>query len=245
MLRSFRQCNIPSIYDIREKSQVQQQRMRNTGSNHNHNRNEPFISFKASDLLRDLQVRENLRITNYKTEFHKCLDAVKTVNEHSRKQYTLYSVPLVLPGDPNFELEECISYLKSELSKAEFYVKLMQGAGNVLFISWKPEHITLMQEKARKRMRKEKEREEQEKEKEKEREKEQAKAKQRQVNPAVPEEPSSPRVLEFHPKSALSHLSLRSSLMKDNPKYAHLKSLQRLKGPNKGKNVKKSSNAKS
>ncbi len=179
------------------------------------------LAFKASDLLKEQEARAKLRRKNYRIQYQKCLSAVASANKDCHKQYTQYTIPLVLPADPHFTLTECIAYLKEKLTEAEFYVKLMQP-GNVLLISWLPEDVLKVQKKVEKKVEK----------KAKERQKERDERKQRadaRSPPAPLEQPREPPRIDYQPTSALSNLSLRSSLMRDNPKYDHLKSMQRLK----------------
>lgn len=178
--------------------------------------------FKASDLLKDDQEKHKLRLANYRIEFQKCLDTIANVNMYSHNNFTFYKLPLVLPGDPHFELQECIAYFKEELARAEFYVKL-KHPGDILLISWHPQHVKLVQDQVQRR--KEKQR--------KEKEKEKAKVKKDEGKGTNLPVKETPRQIDFQPDSALSNLSLRSSLMKDNPKYAHLKSIQKLKSRGK------------
>lgn len=181
------------------------------------------LAFKASDLLKEEEARAKLRRTNYRVQFQKCLSAVETAHKDLHRQYTQYTIPFALPADPHFTLAECISYLKEKLTEAEFYVKLMKP-GNVLLISWLPEDVVKVKKKAEKKAKlRQKERDER---------KERAAALRAMEQPPAAERPQGsqgPAKIEYQPSSALSNLSLRSSLMRDNPKYDHLKSMQRLK----------------
>ncbi|KAJ3170019.1 hypothetical protein HDU87_000485 [Geranomyces variabilis] len=109
------------------------------------------LSFKASDLLKEEEALARLRKKNYRIQFQKCLNVVNSAHKDLHQQYTVYNVPLVLPGDPHFSLQECIAYLKEKLTDAEFYVKLMQP-GNVLLISWLPEHVRKVKKKAQQKV---------------------------------------------------------------------------------------------
>ena len=179
------------------------------------------LAFKASDLLKEEEARAKLRKTNYRVQFQKCLSAVESAHKDYHRQYTQYTIPFALPADPHFTLTECISYLKEKLTEAEFYVKLMKP-GNVLLISWLPEDVVKVKKKVDEKARlRQKEREER---------KERAAALRAMEQPPPTEQGSQgPARIEYKPTSALSNLSLRSSLMRDNPKYDHLKSMQRLK----------------
>ena len=193
-----------------------------------------LLSFKASDLLKEEEVLSKLRKSNYRVQYQKCLNVVDTAHTDLHKQYTLYKIPLVLPGDPHFDLTECVAYLKKKLTDAEFYVKLMQP-GNILLISWLPDHVEKVKKKAAREVRKGQQRDEA-----KSKDAKIAKDAKDAVNSKTQQsEETAAKAREdriaYRPASALSNLSFRSSLMRDNPKYDHLKSMQRLKRKGKGK----------
>ncbi len=193
-----------------------------------------LLSFKASDLLKEEEVLSKLRKSNYRVQYQKCLNVVDTAHTDLHKQYTLYKIPLVLPGDPHFDLTECVAYLKKKLTDAEFYVKLMQP-GNILLISWLPDHVEKVKKKAAKEIRKGQQKDEAIKDAKTAKDAkdfQNSSSKNRQTEGTAAK--SEDRIA-YQPASALSNLSFRSSLMRDNPKYDHLKSMQRLKRKGKGK----------
>ena len=96
--------------------------------------------FKASDLLAQEKTLKRVRKKNYAVQLDKCIDAIRAVNEHCHALYTMYTVPFMVPGEPHYNMDECIIYLKEELRKSDFYVRLMKP-GNILYISWKPEDV--------------------------------------------------------------------------------------------------------
>ena len=116
----------------------------------------------------------------------------------------------MIPGEPFYDMDECIVYLKEELRKSDFYVRLMKP-GNVLYISWRAQDI----EKVHKRNQKEIKRREEERYIE-----------ERDVRDVGN---SKEMAIEYLPDSALSNIHLTTSLMMNNPEYAHLKSIQNLK----------------
>ena len=173
-----------------------------------------FKNFKASDLLRHEETKKRLRRTNYKEQYQKCLDWISTVNEHCHTLYTTYTVPFILPGEPNYQVDECATYLKDELRHSEFYAKVM-NPGNELYISWRPEDV----EKVRKRNDKKFEKEEREREKEQE----------RRDREYEEEQKANSKVIRYNPSAPFSDLHLRATLIKENPRYGNLKSVQRFK----------------
>ncbi len=181
------------------------------------------LAFKASDLLKEEEARAKLRKKNYRIQYQKCLNAVDSAHKDLHRQYTQYTIPMALPADPHFALDECIKYLKEKLTEAEFSVKLMRP-GNILLISWLPEDVAKVQKKVEKK-KKQRQKEREEKQKQKLSEAPLATV----ATPTFAATTREPPRIDYQPTSALSNLSLRSALMRDNPKYDHLKSMQRLK----------------
>jgi hypothetical protein len=173
------------------------------------------FSVKASDLVKDAEDMKKLRKKNYKFELQKCFDHIRNVNKLDH-QYTTYTVPIALPSDANYNLSECAAYLKEGLRQAEFYVKLLKP-GNVLFISWIPEDVVKVQKRNKKELFLAKE---------KRKRQEAAKSLRDQEKKKLVEEPM---ILEYDPMSPISNMQVRLELMRNNPNYAHLKSLQKLK----------------
>lgn len=183
--------------------------------------------FKASDLLKGDERKKEMRYRNYSIQLRKCLDTISSINTYAHKQFTAYLVPSSLPGDPNFDTTECIKFLKEELRKLDFYVKLLKD-GNNLLISWKPEDVQYVKaknDKVREELRKIKENERKQREElmEKEREKKRKEFEEKQNQEIV---------IKVNPQSALSQLQYTTELMKTNPSYSHLKSIQKLKKKN-------------
>jgi hypothetical protein len=160
--------------------------------------------FKASDLLLQEKTLRKIRKKNYVIQLDKCINSIRTVNDRCHLMYTTYTVPSMLPGEPYYDMDECIIYLKEELRKSEFYVRLMKP-GNVLYISWKPEDIEKVKRHNARVERKERRHRDD------------------------PEERQMPAVLDIDPDSALDNVRLRTTLMMNNPKYSHLPSVQKLK----------------
>lgn len=172
---------------------------------------------KATDLYKNDDVLKKLRKKNYRKQYDKCIETIRSVNEHCHVQYTTYNVPAMIPGEPYFDMDECIIFLKEELRKADFYVRLMKP-GNILYISWRPRDVEKVQKLNSKHrnnnynnynnynsddnMDKENE---------------------------VKEIKSKRPIIQFNPDSALSNAHLTTSLIMDNPDFAHYKTVQKYK----------------
>jgi hypothetical protein len=172
---------------------------------------------KASDLTKNEAIFKRIRKRQYATEYEKCLDLIQTVNDHCHLQYTTYAVPVMIPGQPHFDADECTIYLKEELLKAEFYVRLMKP-GNVLYISWKLEDIEKVRKSNEKKLRENYQDDTVSDVNEDSKHRQEKSLKS-----------STPMIIDYNPESALSNVRLTTSLMLDNPKYAHLKSVKKLK----------------
>ena len=181
-------------------------------------------NLKASDLLKKYEDKRQLRIENYKVQYDKCLDSINNADKYCNQQYTLYTVPYNLPGSVDFDVNECTIYLKEQLRLAEFYVKILKP-GNILLISWMAEHVKKVKKQNAK-----------------------GKALVETINTSkavfnqfngkpftgdnnrrhesTRRENETEHIIEFIPESPLSNIHLRAELMKKNPKYSHLKSVQ-------------------
>ena len=185
-------------------------RKRHSRQHHQAQPQQQRARIKAADLLKNEEINRRCRKRNYRMQYEKCVDAIQSVNEHCHFQYTTYNVPAMIPGEPYYDMDECIVYLKEELRKSDFYVRLMKP-GNVLYISWRPQDINKVQKRNEKHQEAELRRKEEE-------------YRRREA-----EENDEPSTIEYIPDSALSNLHFTTSLMMNNPEYAHLKSLQNLK----------------
>ena len=156
----------------------------------------------ASQLLKEADEIKGIRESQYQKEFQKCMDTIETASRSWK--YTRHQIPVTIHGDPSYDYKECIKFLKVKLRQSEFFVKTMEP-GNILFISWRPEDVSPPKVE-----------------------------KVTQKVPSVPKVPIAkvipPKVIiDYDPNSAMSNVKLRSKLMVDNPKYAHLKSVQKMK----------------
>jgi hypothetical protein len=176
------------------------------------------VKLKAADLHKNDDIMRRFRKKNYRKQYDKCIDSIQGVNEHCHAQYTTYTVPAMIPGEPHFDMDECIVFLKEELRKADFYVRLMKP-GNVLYISWRPQDVEKVQKLNEKKgdgdgkdAREEKD----------DREGREGREKGGRGGKQQP-------IVQFNPDSALSNAHLTTSLIMNNPDFAHYKSVQKHK----------------
>lgn len=179
-------------------------------------------NLRASDLLRDEHLKKKMRKENYKVQYQKCLNSIKTLNAHCHNTFTIHTIPVVLMGDPNYNMDECILYIKEELKKGEFHVRLMQP-GNALYISWSQKDV----EKVRKKN---------EKEREKERTKrlgfQTKETDEKSPNNTSKNDEHTTRNISVNPNDPLSRLFMKTTLMSENPKYSKMKSMKSYKQRN-------------
>jgi len=180
---------------------------------------------KASDLLknRDLEQDENAKV--YEIEYLKCVHFIKEKHKSSESIY--YELPFFSPNTPTYDVKECLQYIKNKLRDCEFYCKIKNDS--TLYISWKREHVLLMQkilqdkELEQLRLQEEIMRKEQQELEEMENELKRERQLQLQQKEAERQE----RLLNYKPNTALSDLYLKTSLMKKNSKYSHLKGVKK------------------
>ena len=180
--------------------------------------------FKASDLLKDETLKKKIKKKNYKLQYQKCIETIKTTNDICFKQFTVFAVPLSILGEPNFDSAECIIYLMEELEKAEFYARIMKP-GNLLFISWREEDVKKVKRKNEKKKQLEEEH------------RKLRKAERERVRLELERNKPKEKVIEFNPDTNLGRLHLATTLMKDNTeRFGHLKTIRKhaLKKTTKG-----------
>ena len=151
------------------------------------------VMLRASDLLRPITNGKVLCLEAYREELKNANKMIKSVNDNCHKRYTLHTVPLMKLGLAYYDADDCVTYVRDHLVEQGFYVKRVLP-GNVLFISWDPQHIKPEKPRA------------------------ESKKVESSASPSKPTE----HVIEYNPSSAISGLHLRATLMKNNPKYAHL-----------------------
>jgi hypothetical protein len=170
----------------------------------------------ADDLLKTNDTTRRLRKKNYKIVYEKCIFAIESVHEYCKYDFTTFIIPDKLVGEPFYDLDECIIYLKEELRKANFYVRVAKP-GNVLYISWRQQDV----EKVKKYNEKMKEKED---------------ARAAQIAAQNAEQYGNQNVqnaiLHYDPNDPLSNMHLTAALMMENSKYDHLPSVKRTKNGN-------------
>ena len=161
---------------------------------------------KVEELKRSSDAMNAQQQALFNIELKKCYDHIERVHSHDNKGYTFYPVPLALPAEPVYDWEKCVMFMRASLKTDGYYVRIYKDA-RTLFISWDPAMVK----------------------------KDPHLNEQRQDEPlprvqqAAPQEarPKKELVIDFNPASPLSQLNLRATLMANNPKYGHLKSIHR------------------
>lgn len=94
--------------------------------------------FHAKELQETLARRESRRKYLYQIQLEKCLNHIKSVHRHNPfSDYTFFSVPYSMTGEPFYDFKGCIDYIRQGLKDHGFYRKLM-APGDKFFISWDP-----------------------------------------------------------------------------------------------------------
>jgi hypothetical protein len=169
---------------------------------------------KASHLIKENDYEQKLCESNYNIQLDKCLEYIKMVNK-SRKT-TYYKIPHII-SDPYYNYLECKNFLKKELKKKEFLAVNIQRNDYEIYISWKKTDVEYIQTELEK-IKQERELEKLEIEQ---------KIEEKKVMENEKKVMENEKKVMWHPKSAISELKLTTRLMKDNPKYSHLKSLKK------------------
>jgi hypothetical protein len=95
--------------------------------------------FTAEDLRHDREVKDKIKFDIYKRMMNQCLDVIKSKNGSCSDMWIFHEVPLIVPGEPLYESTECLQYMIPILKEYGFWVKQCKP-GNILFVSWHPEH---------------------------------------------------------------------------------------------------------
>ena len=156
------------------------------------------MEFTASDLLNFKAQNSKAKQRNYDNELQKCLETIKNTFKTTQADHIFYKVPIVLALDPLYDYTECINFLKERLLRIEFYVRV-RSSGNELYISWNAKDV----EKVKKRNKK-------------------LACKNMEFEK---DSFSSKLAVNSNLLPAMARLSLTTKLMKNNPTYAKLKSL--------------------
>lgn len=165
---------------------------------------------KASHLVKQNEYEECLCIKNYKIQLDKCLIFIHKENK-AKKSDTYYRIPISV-SDPYYYQEKCLEYLHKNLRLHEFYTRQSSTNNLEIYISWNKNDVLKIKQELEKERYIEMEKVEREKQIQENEEKERKKGQ-----------------IKWHPKSAISELKLTTKLMKDNPKYSHLKSIKKTK----------------
>ena len=167
------------------------------------------MSLKASDFVRVKKESENLSISSYKVQLEKCLVHLRLVFNTTDDNSIFYNVPTKIWDNPYYKLNECIQYMKKELKEREFFTKVLESDASTLWISWDMKYIEAIQKEKELQLQKEL----------------QLRNEQLQQQQDIQ--------LKWNPHSAISDMNIKTSLMKSNPKYSHLKSINSLKNTTK------------
>ncbi|KAJ3082366.1 hypothetical protein HK102_001755 [Quaeritorhiza haematococci] len=133
----------------------------------------------------------------YTDQVRKCFDHIKYVGQNGTK-HTFYTVPMCILGEPYYNGVDCIHILKQELKNRGFRRKVCDP-GNVLFISWDPNHQPKSDKKSDK--------------------KSDAVPNQALRMPQREVPKIEQQVLSLNPDKPLSRIKFIADLIKTNPKY--------------------------
>lgn len=97
--------------------------------------------YKASDLQTDVVFQKKVQRKLYSHQLKVCMNEIKTTNDGGSK-YILFKPPILISGEPHYIQDECVAFLKRNLIKYDYYVRLVLP-GDSIFISWDISHINI------------------------------------------------------------------------------------------------------
>lgn len=100
--------------------------------------------YKASDLQTDVIFQKKVQRKLYSHQLKVCMNEIKTTNDGGSK-YILFKPPILISGEPHYIQDECVAFLKRNLIKYDYYVRLVLP-GDSIFISWDINHINIRSE---------------------------------------------------------------------------------------------------
>lgn len=69
----------------------------------------------------------------------KCFDLIRQASMNGMgKDYVVFTVPFLMQGEPLYQYEECLKYIREHL-KAHGFKRYRLSPGNILYISWAPD----------------------------------------------------------------------------------------------------------
>ena len=170
---------------------------------------------KAEDLQKANNAMSAQQQLLYDYELKKCFDHIERVHSLCNVLYTFYPVPLAIAAEPLYDWEKCVAFMRTTLKANGYYVRIYKDA-RTLFISWDPA-IAKKGKDIECNVHNREDRSEGTSSKIKSESQPQQNLKSTKKGPEV--------VIDFNPANPLSQLNLRATLMANNPKYQHLKSI--------------------
>lgn len=70
----------------------------------------------------------------YAIHLERCCSQIRDAHS-SGKDFTMYTVPMVMLDEPHYGYVACIDFLKAKLKEGGFYRRVLKP-GNLIFISW-------------------------------------------------------------------------------------------------------------
>lgn len=81
------------------------------------------------DLIREFEIQKS-----YEKILHRCQLEIQDTHRYMRKDKMLFTVPLGLPDEPDYEFPACLVYLAKSLRTSGFYIRFVRP--NFLYIAW-------------------------------------------------------------------------------------------------------------
>lgn len=70
----------------------------------------------------------------YKNVLKKCIESIVKINKTSEKTYLVYKIPEIIIGSTNYNVSNCIIYIKEKLTSHGYIVEYI--GENYIYIDW-------------------------------------------------------------------------------------------------------------
>ena len=87
-----------------------------------------------NSLHKEKNTKEQAKIDVFSLVLNKCIEKITFTNRHTDKTFIIFEVPKILIGYTNYDMNLCIQYLMTKLSRENYKVDFMDPF--YLYIDW-------------------------------------------------------------------------------------------------------------
>jgi hypothetical protein len=92
------------------------------------------MDFNIEDLFKFQKVKDDHKKQVFYKVLEQCIKRVKFVNKNSNSTCLVYTIPSLIPGQPVYNITECLEFLLKELTTKGFKAEMKDPCS--IFISW-------------------------------------------------------------------------------------------------------------